>query len=68
MHRQLAASQLFQPLADLVAVHRATRALEQPENHQRASAGVQLFLEFAILRSGVQFGSSHGQVLTSVIY
>jgi hypothetical protein len=68
MHRQRAVGQLFQPLADLVAIHGPTGAHEQPQNHQRPRAGVQLFLEFSIRGCGVQFGSSPGGVLTTVMY
>jgi len=40
--------QLFELLANLVAVHGPSRALQEPQNHQRAGAGIQLFLEFSI--------------------
>jgi hypothetical protein len=55
MHRQLAAGKLFQPLADLVAVHCAASALQKPQDYQCARAGVQFLLEFAIRSLSVHF-------------
>lgn len=55
MHWQLAAGRFFQPLANLIAVHRPAAARKQSENDQRSRAGIQLLLELAILRFRVQF-------------
>jgi len=55
MHGQLAARQLFQPLADFVAVHRPACARKQSQDHQRSRAGIQFLLEFAIRSLSVHF-------------
>ena len=55
MHRQPSRGQLLQVLADLVAVHGPTCPLQEPQNYEGASAGIQFFLEFAICGFGVQF-------------
>jgi len=55
MHRQHAAGPLFQQLADLVAVHRPTRAGEHAQDHEGPGPGVQLFLKLAIGRFRVHF-------------
>jgi hypothetical protein len=68
MHGQRILGQLLQMFSDFISVHRAPNALQKPQNYQGARPSVELFLKLAICGFGVQFDSSLGRLLTTVMY
>lgn len=55
MHWEVPLGNLLQMLADLVAVHGTTGALQEPQDDQGACPGIELFLELFVGCPSVHF-------------